>query len=197
MMIAVTGYAETTVCKSVTLTYNKKESFWKKNSAPLITGGMTLLGFIVTLIVARKTIQSSTQNLNTQLKLQSDSFERQMKMQVSTTIEKEWIQSVRIAIHSFLEALLPIYNFYSENAEYQRNNADLIFALRLTLESKKDMCEILLNPNETYQKALLDVLKDFYNKVTQAKGEVVQAETLRKGLLNAVHNLVEFRQPQF
>ena len=83
-----------------------RETFWEKNIVLIISPCVSLLigliSVVISIVVTNKNIKASKINLGEQLQTQKEILERQLQIQLATTVEKEWIQAIRKNISKML-----------------------------------------------------------------------------------------------
>ena len=165
----------------------------------IITPAVSLLIGIVTIvtsfIVTKLNIAAAQINLDKQLTLQREALDTQMKVQIATTFEKEWIENVRSSlgrIGKLTDGFIEIDNSDENEVQY-----DKLMELYTATIQENFILSLYLNPKRPYEKSLIDALNKLGEAVEPSGRRDFQTiENLQDRVLEAAHDLFDSRVPK-
>ncbi|MBS1687026.1 MAG: hypothetical protein JSS76_19980, partial [Bacteroidetes bacterium] len=161
-----------------------------------------ILTVIVSLRVTRLNIAAAKVNLDEQMQLQVENLNHQMTVQLATTVEKEWVEKVRIYLSEIIHYFLLIDSFINqinqsnmlipaaENkvnfaaAEYYKMHSDNFRKNRILLS-------LYLNFNDSLEKELYDVTSNLWDKIVLKIDERHKADNDFRDIQRIAHAIFD------
>jgi hypothetical protein len=159
---------------------------------------VTLLSvFIAALavLVSAMAIYFTRKNLFRQFIEQRASLDKQLRIQLATTIDKEWIENLRKVLAEFLK---PLWQYYKTRSKPNSDDKTEIQIQDMIDEMMyaKDKCALLLDISQPSQKKVMDILETIFAQVTVQKNATINMNQLRKDFFEALHQLVASKHPK-
>lgn len=169
---SIVAIPDSILLKSLNVGVNKG-TFWDKNLQPIISGIVGAGAIALSLI----SILVSKKNLD-----------KQLKIQLATTVEKEWIERVRIVTSEILR-----YTYLL--TKHKRLSIDYETLIRDITDNYIKL-ELLLDSNKPLQKEHLDSAFLLVDKIVRDKENIDSKELiiLRSNLISAAHKLFEVKK---
>lgn len=210
LLITTICFGNIVVPDSVIVNYlnanSHKEPSWEKYLLAIIPPAISLLIGILTVIVSlrvtRLNIAAAKVNLDEQMQLQVENLNHQMTVQLATTVEKEWVEKVRIYLSEIIHYFLLIDSFINqinqsnmlipaaENkvnfaaAEYYKMHSDNFRKNRILLS-------LYLNFNDSLEKELYDVTSNLWDKIVLKIDERHKADNDFRDIQRIAHAIFD------
>jgi len=143
-----------------------KHPFWDSLpsiTASIISGLLSIIALSVAYLNTKNTIKAQNENFEKQLKAQEENLSKQLETQLETTVEKEWIEKVRMIVAEIIQysVIMGSFKQSSTSNSVTKEQYDDAF---LKFQTNQILLGLYLDFGH-------DVEKDIYDLIAQLRGD--------------------------